>query len=72
MAEYDYDLFISHASEDKAGFVRELVEDLRERGHRRRVELNIAVLGGRATIELTGWLGSSGMAEFRTWNMRRH
>lgn len=34
MPEYDFDLFISHASEDKAGFVRELVGLLRERGLR--------------------------------------
>lgn len=32
MPEFDYDLFISHASEDKEGFVRELVEMLVERG----------------------------------------
>ena len=32
MAEYDYDLFISHASEDKDGFVRALVEERVGRG----------------------------------------
>ncbi len=32
MPEFDYDLFISHASEDKEGFVRELVDLLVERG----------------------------------------
>jgi TIR domain len=31
MPDYDYDLFISHASEDKEGFVRELVDALRAR-----------------------------------------
>lgn len=34
MDEYDYDLFISHASEDKAGFVRDLVAELERRGVR--------------------------------------
>jgi hypothetical protein len=34
MPHYDYDLFISHASEDKEGFVRELVNALVERGLR--------------------------------------
>ncbi len=34
MDEYDYDLFISHASEDKAGFVRDLVAELEGRGLR--------------------------------------
>lgn len=33
-AEYEFDLFISHASEDKDGFVRELVQRLEERGLR--------------------------------------
>lgn len=32
MGNFDYDLFISHASEDKAGFVRQLVALLEERG----------------------------------------
>jgi hypothetical protein len=32
--EFDFDLFISHASEDKAGFVNELVGAVRERGLR--------------------------------------
>lgn len=32
MEAFDYDLFISHASEDKAGFVRELVGSLERRG----------------------------------------
>jgi hypothetical protein len=34
MPEFDYDLFISHASEDKEGFVRELVDLLVARGLR--------------------------------------
>lgn len=34
MDEYDYDLFVSHASEDKAGFVRDLVTELERRGLR--------------------------------------
>lgn len=32
MGRFDYDLFVSHASEDKAGFVRDLVARLEERG----------------------------------------
>jgi TIR domain len=32
MEDFDYDLFISHASEDKAGFVRELVALLEQHG----------------------------------------
>src|SRR3954454_9309840 len=34
MASADFDLFISHASEDKVGFVRELVTLLEQRGLR--------------------------------------
>ncbi|WP_414588912.1 TIR domain-containing protein [Scytonema sp. PCC 10023] len=33
-ATYEYDVFISHASEDKEDFVRPLAEELRKRGYR--------------------------------------
>lgn len=32
MSDFDYDLFLAHASEDKAGFVRELAALLEQHG----------------------------------------